>query len=258
MAAIEKAELVGYVEKNIGRFHDARLASLTSLKLRDVLKKKNPYLFKAKNILTAPDLVKAVLDAHLSSQEETMFGDFLEELAVYICARAFNGRKSAAVGIDLELDRNGVRYVVSIKSGPHWGNSRQVNKMIEDFKTAKIILRANNPDLNVTAINGCCYGRDSKPDKGHYIKLCGQRFWEFISGDENLYVEIIEPLGHKAKEKNEEFLTSYAQIINRFTLEFMNEFCVDGRIQWDMLVKFNSSKERTKKRKASETGNPAT
>ncbi|GBE26604.1 modification methylase DpnIIB [bacterium BMS3Bbin03] len=46
------------------------------------------------------------------------------------------------------------------------------------------------------------YGRDNKPDKGEYQKLCGQRFWTFLSGDDLLYTDIIEPLGHKAKEKN--------------------------------------------------------
>ncbi len=92
-------------------------------------------------------------------------------------------------------------------------------------------------------IKGCCYGRDKKPDKSDYLKLCGQRFWEFISGDENLYIEIIEPLGHKAKEKNEEFTEEYAKVINRFTREFATEYCDEsGSILWEKLVKFNSSK----------------
>lgn len=240
---ISRKEVIKFVEQNIGSFHEARLSSLNKLKLNEVLKKKNPYLFKAKNILTAQDLIKSILEAHLSSQEETMFGDFLEELAVFICGRVYGGRKSAAEGIDLEFDRDGVRYIVSIKSGPNWGNSGQVNKMKEDFKKAKKVLRTNNPTLNVIAINGCCYGRDSKPDKGDYFKYCGQEFWEFISGDGDLYTEIIEPLGHKAKERNEEFLESYAQVINIFTHNFSAEFCINGKINWKKLVRFNSSRQ---------------
>jgi hypothetical protein len=61
-----------------------------------------------------------------------------------------------------------------------------------------------------------------------------------------LYVDIIEPLGFKAKEKNQEFLDEYSQIINKFTLEFSKNFCVDGRIDWVALVKFNSSASMTK------------
>jgi hypothetical protein len=87
------------------------------------------------------------------------------------------------------------------------------------------------------AVNGCCYGRDDSPDKGDYLKLCGQRFWEFISGDEHLYTEIIDPLGHKAKEKNEKFFIEYTKVINRFTLEFSKEYCSrDGAILWNKLV----------------------
>jgi hypothetical protein len=92
-------------------------------------------------------------------------------------------------------------------------------------------------------VNGCCYGKDNQPDKGDYRKLCGQSFWEFISGDSDLYVKMIEPLGHKAKEKNEQFMKSYAKIINKFTLEFGQNFCKNGEIDWKKLVQFNSSKK---------------
>ncbi|HHL57988.1 MAG TPA: cytosolic protein, partial [Bacteroidetes bacterium] len=79
-------------------------------------------------------------------------------------------------------------------------------------------------------------------DKGDYYKYCGQRFWEFISGSSDLYIEIIEPLGAKAKERNDEFLQSYSKIINRFTLEFAKDYCdSNGAIKWDKLVEFNSS-----------------
>ena len=66
-------------------------------------------------------------------------------------------------------------------------------------------------------------------------------FWEFISGDKNLYTEIIKPLGYKAKEKNEEFLNAYNRLINILTFEFNKQFCVDGVIDWKSLVRFNSS-----------------
>lgn len=230
-----------YVEKNIGTFHSKRLQNLENLKLRQVLKRKNPYLFKAKNILTASDLIKNLLDAHLSSQEETIFGEFLEGLAIFICADIFNGKKSAAEGIDLEFENDGIKYIVSIKSGPNWGNSGQIKKMKDNFRTAKRILKTNTSQINIVAINGCCYGRVNKPDKGDYLKYCGQRFWEFISGDSYLYIQIIEPLGHKAKQKNEAFLEAYSKLINKFTLEFITDFCVDGIINWDALVEFNSS-----------------
>jgi len=76
---------------------------------------------------------------------------------------------------------------------------------------------------------------------GDYFKKCGQSFWTLISGDENFYIEIIEPLGHQARERNEEFYTRRAMVVNTFVREFTQEFCSPyGAILWDKLVKFNS------------------
>lgn len=188
--------------------------------------------------------MKTLLDAHLSSQEETIFGDFLEGLAIFINKTVYNGNKSAAEGIDLEFDTDGVKYIVSIKSGPNWGNSSQIKKMKDNFNKAKRILRTSNSTMNIIAVNGCCYGMDGTPDKGEYQKLCGQRFWHFVSGDESMFTQIIEPLGHKARERNKEFMELYAQIITKFTCSFAEKFCDDGKIDWERLVKFNSGTKK--------------
>jgi hypothetical protein len=161
------------VEDNIGTFHQKRLTSLDKLKLSKVLKRKNPYLFKAKNILTAGEIVQSLMDAHLSSNEETLFGDWLEGLAIFINERVYGGRKSGIQGIDLEFDSNDIRYLVTIKSGPNWANSSQIAKMRNDFKTAQKTLRTSGAKLNIVAVNGCCYGKSSQPDKGDYFKYCG-------------------------------------------------------------------------------------
>jgi len=231
-----------YVEENIGVFHEKRIQSLDSLKLSQVLKRKNPYLFKAKHVLTSEQIIKSLIDAHISSSEEGIFGDWLEGLAIFINEKVYGGRKSGITGIDLEFDSNGTRNIVTIKSGPNWGNSSQIAKMRSDFTTAKKTLRTSNSQLNIVAVNGCCYGQDNNPDKGDYYKYCGQRFWEFISGNPELYTQIIEPLGYKAKERNEAFMISFSQMINKFTKEFSNTFCDDdGNIDWNKLVVFNSA-----------------
>ena len=235
-------DVAKYVEENIGTFHKKRISSLDSLQLSKVLKRKNPYLFKAKYVLTAEKLIRGLVDAHISSNEETIFGDWLEGLAIFINNKVYKGWKSGIKGIDLEFDKDGNRYIVNIKSGPNWGNSSQISKMATDFKTAKRTLRTSNSRMNIISVNGCCYGRDNNPDKGDYFKYCGQRFWEFISGNTNLYTEIIKPLGHKSKERNDEFIRSYSQMINKFTFEFGKEFCnSNGAIDWEKLVRFNSS-----------------
>lgn len=242
MKMINLKDVSQYVEENIATFHEKRIRRLDNLKLSQVLKKKNPYLFKAKYALTAEKIIRGIVDAHISSSEEGIFGDWLEGLAIYINGKVYDGRKSGIIGIDLEFDKDDIRYIVNIKSGPNWGNSSQIAKMVSDFRTAKRTLRTSNSHLNILAVNGCCYGRDKQPDKGDYFKFCGQTFWEFISGNKELYTEIIEPLGHKAKEENDRFIKIYSQMINKFTKEFANEFCTDcGEIDWEKLVRFNSS-----------------
>ena len=242
METLNLKNVVKYVEENIGTFHQKRIAGLKDLKLKKVLSKKNPYLFKAKYVLTAQDIIKSLTDAFISSQEETVFGDWLEGLAIFVNEKVYKGRKSGIIGIDLEFDKDNIRYIVTIKSGPNWGNSSQIAKLVADFKTAKKTLRTSNSQLNIVAVNGCCYGRENQPDRGDYFKYFGQKFWEFMSGDTDFYTKIIEPLGHQAKERNDDFMQSYAQMINKFTKEFADTFCKnDGSIDWDKLVRFNSA-----------------
>ncbi len=243
MKPITQQEIIDYVEKNIPDFHQNRLKKLKKLKLDEVLKRKNPYLFKAKNINKASDFIKTILDAYLSSQEEGLFGGFLEGLAIFICDRVYGGRKSSAEGIDLEFEKDKIKYIVSVKSGPNWGNASQIKKMKDNFKKAKRILGTNVSSTKVVAVNGCCYGRNKVYDKGDYLKLCGQQFWEFISDNKNLYTDIIEPLGYRAKEKNDAFIKEYDNVINKFSFNFMERFCnSEGEILWEKVVQFNSEK----------------
>lgn len=240
---INSDDISDYVEQNIGVFHQKRIQGLNNLKLSVILRRKNPYLFRAKCNLTAAQIVKGLLDAHISSNEETIFGDWLEGLAIFINGKVYAGRKSGITGIDLEFESECKKYIVAIKSGPNWGNSSQVAKMRTDFLTAKKTLRTSNSRLNIVAVNGCCYGKDNNPDKGEYFKYCGQRFWEFISGESELFTRLIEPIGYQAKQKNDAFAASYAQVINQFTGEFISMLCKNnGDIDWEELVRFNSAK----------------
>lgn len=134
---------------------------------------------------------------------------------------------------------------MAIKSGPNWANAGQIKHMINEFGTARKRFSTSGGKINVICVNGCCYERTSEnyeyKAKGNYFKLSGQRFWELISGHPKLYTDLIVPLGHEAQERNDEFNVMFANITNKFTLEFMNDFCnEDGSINWEKLVEFNS------------------
>jgi hypothetical protein len=233
-------------EHVITPFYRKRFADLQSLNLNNVLKRKNPYLFKAKNIELAGDLVKGIVDAYLSSQEETIFGNLLEGFAIFVSARLDGGFKSQRKSLDLEFRRDCKYYIVGIKSGPAWGNSDQINRMKDNFKVAKIALRADGVIDEIVAVNGCIYGkdrnplkRDSDPDKT-YFKYCGQDFWEFVSKDPALYREIIVPIDKEAKQKDENFKKAYYAKINEMTEDFIQNFMTAHQIDWVKLVDFVS------------------
>jgi len=238
-------DVIHYVETNIGEFHAKRLSKVDNIKLKDVLKAKNPYMFKAKNVTTASEIIDGILSAYLSSSEEGIFGNWLEQLAIYINQLVYNGRKAGVEGIDLEFEKDGKRYLVTIKSGPNWGNDSQIKKMVDHFNSARKRFATSGAKVETVFVNGCCYGK-SQPrsefkSKGSYYKLCGQRFWELISGDSDLYKKIIEPLGHEADLKNEEFKTAYNNLKNKLEREFLNDFTKEsGEIDWGKLVEFNS------------------
>lgn len=135
MNALDLSRVERYVNENIEDFHRRRLATVENLALTKLLKK-NPYLFRAKNLTIASDLIGSLLDAFLSSSEEKLFGDFLENLALFIAQQTTGGHKSTAPGVDLEFFNRNMHFVVSIKSGPNWGNSSQQSKLAQDLRDA--------------------------------------------------------------------------------------------------------------------------
>ena len=240
---IDDLELSEFISKLVSNFHSRKLEDVRKkLKLKTLLKKKNPYLFRTKGVLLAQDLVKMMLDAHISSAEETIFGGLLEQLAQWVCEKSYGGRKSSCEGLDLEFTDGDKYYLVSIKSGPNWGNSSQINKLKAEFIKAKKILRTNTmKNIEYICVNGCCYGKDAFSDKGDYYKYCGQDFWRLISGSGDFYLRFINPLGLKTKETDKNFDEAYSALVNTFTKELIKDFCDDdGSINWEKLLEYNS------------------
>jgi hypothetical protein len=86
--------------------------------------------------------------------------------------------------------------------------------------------------------------------KEDYFKYCGQRFWHFISGSPNLYIDLIEPLAYKSQERNNEFFEMYIGKLNLFTSEFIDDFCgTNGLIDWSKFLQFNSKAQDKKEEK---------
>ncbi|MDP2637605.1 MAG: PmeII family type II restriction endonuclease [Candidatus Levybacteria bacterium] len=254
MHRFDQSELQIFVsEEVITSFYEIRIQKLKELTFNNVMKRKNPYLFKAKNIQTAEELIRYILDAFLSSQEETIFGDLMEGLAIFVCSKAFNGYKAEQVkfkSVDLIFQRDAKKYIVGIKSGTNWGNSDQIGRMKANFKAAKKILKSEGNRLKIVAVNGCIYGKDNKPHKvdkkdkeKSYYKLCGQEFWELITGDKDFYQKIVIPIDKEAKKRDENFRNMYNAKINELTKDFSATYLTEnGYINWEKLIDFVSKK----------------
>ncbi|MBI4053579.1 MAG: cytosolic protein [Candidatus Diapherotrites archaeon] len=234
------------MKEHIAEFHTARLQSLEKTSLKELLKRKNPYLYRAKNLVTASELVTSILDAKLSSSEEEIFGEFLEHLAIFVAEKTLNATKSSASGIDFEFQTKKTRHLVSVKSGLNWGNSSQWKALENDFKTAMRIVKQNRNISDVQCILGISYGNQKTlVKKGFITQMCGQNFWNRISGTKDFYILIVDPIGYRSKKLNDSFRQRKSEVINKFTGEFINDFCnKNGAILWNKVIEFNSGNAR--------------
>lgn len=255
MGNLNHERLTEYIHEHVVQaFYTRRTERMHALSLDSLLLRKNPYLFRTKNIMHPWEYVTAAIDAHLSSQEETMFGDLMEGLAIHVCNAVYGGTKAptkAFPSIDLLFTKDGVQYMVGIKSGVNWGNSDQINRMKENFKKARAKLRAQGVTSQIVAVNGCMYGRDATPYKidrkdseRSYYKYCGQDFWEFVSADPTLYIELIEPLEQEAKVRGPVFQELYSKKINELVADFSGRFLVQNAIDWNRLIEYVSAKKK--------------
>jgi len=239
MRPIEFNELNQWVNNQIIGFHQSRINALEGITLNGLLKK-NPYLLKAKNVTTANEVVTGALEALLSSSEEELFGMFLEKLAIHIAETTCGAHESTAEGMDMEFINNNIHFIVSIKSGTNWGNNSQQTQLQRNFEVAVRRVQQHEPSRRIQAVLGICYGKTRTSIARGAMKIVGQNFWYFISGDTELYKRIIEPIGYRAREHNEGYLQSKGTKINQLTESFLREYTIDGVIDWNRLVEYNA------------------
>lgn len=242
-----RAKVRRYLRSRVSDFQEARIGWLKSLKSSELLGENiRPYLLNIGPFITPRQRLEAGLGAVLSIFDEAMLEEVLKDVAIFLCQEAYGGLgKATSKGIDLEFEKAGVRYLVAIKSGPNWGNSAQIKRMRDNFRQAVRIYRQGANAGQILCVNGCCYGklRPASEDQGDYLKLCGQRFWEFITGDAEIYKRIIKPIGEKTRERSDAFLCQCEKVVDSFIDEFRSQFCdPSNNINWGKMVEVTSGK----------------
>src|ERR1051325_5300525 len=127
---LDAKQLEDLIERCIRDFYGRRLGGLENLRLKDVLKKKNPYLYRAWGVEKAAEMVEGIMSARLSSSDETKFGNaFFEPIA----KMAANGVVAASEGGDVAIEFPNRYLALAVKSGPNWGNADQHKRQSQNF-----------------------------------------------------------------------------------------------------------------------------
>lgn len=222
-------------------FYGSLIEKIDGLDIVKVMKRKNPYLYRAKAMQNASEIVESVLSAFVSSSEETIFGNcFFEPIAI----AASGGNKALAEGIDIMIQKNDTNtiYAVAVKSGPSVFNADSKKRQEQNFTAASKL--AQQAKARYEAYIGYCYGKKKECGRGKpkmYQELAGKRFWAELTGDEDFYIKIISFMGTLPEQYVASYKESYNKAFNRLVREFSNDFCNDdGSINWEKLVEFNS------------------
>jgi hypothetical protein len=228
------------VQDALNQFYARRLASFEKLNIKAVLKRKNPYLFRAIGINDPRALVEAVLSAYLSSSDEGIFGNTVFEP---VAKDVSGGRKSITDSIDIELQVGSVTRAYAVKSGLAVFNNNSLRRQIDAFEECRRRLSGRAFE----AVVGYGYGnKTAVPKKGkkNFREVSGQAFWEEISGDRELYKKLLILIGRKADEHAAIYGKAFTAATDKLVEQFQNEFATaDGRIDWDKLLVFNSGKK---------------
>lgn len=254
-------DLEAKIAELLDLFFTKRAESLGKLQLKDKLKAKSPYLMRAIGVADASEIIEEMLDAHISSSDETIFGnDFFEPLAKWVAEKAYEGipgttvQVSGAEGCDVSIEHQNHYEAFAVKSGPKVFNAQSRKRQADEFRKLKRILSKTKKMFE--PIVGYCYGSKQQRESADsdFKELAGQRFWAHLTGDDSFYLRISELMREKPISHRQEFHEAYSKAKNKFVKEFSEEFTEpDGSIDWAKLTERNSGIPKPKKSKKTST-----
>jgi len=172
---------------------------------------------------------------------ENIFANcFFEPVALL----ASNGKVAEAEGVDLTVESKDQFLAVAVKSGPNWGNADQHKRQSTNFNALRNRLYKIKKQFD--PLCGQAYGRQaSEPTSNvRYRRRSGQAFWAEITGDPDFYLKLVRLMKDVPAKNRQKYQPIWNRAVNRFTAEFVQEFCnPNGSINWEKLVAFSSAKK---------------
>jgi hypothetical protein len=241
---MDAEKLESLMSKGLLDFYERRLQKVKELKLRSFLRRKNPYLFRALGIQKASEIVERLLADYIGASDETIFGDaFFEPIARI----ASGGKTSDAEGVDFVVESEDRIVAVALKSGPYPYNASQKKRQSQEFLAVRSRLYKLHKQFD--PILGHAYGRVRSRESKNlvYRDTSGQSFWQEITGDPDFYLKLVRLMKDEPAKHREEYAPAWDAAINRFTAEFIKDFCFpDGGVDWEKLVRFVSEEKPQK------------
>jgi len=213
--------------------------------LKNILRRKNPYLFRALGTQKASEIVEQVLTAYIGSSDETIFGEAFFEPIARIASGA---GVSHAEGADFVIETNDRQIAIAMKSGPNIYNASQKKRQTQEFLALRSRLYKIHKQFDPMLAAGYGQARSEPTKDTIYRRRSGQDFWTEITGDSDFYLKLIRLMKEEPAKHKRKYAPAWDAAINRFTREFIDNFCFDnGKIDWEKLVQFVSGSKNNKK-----------
>lgn len=226
---LEKSKV--FFRQRVAKNHKNNTEKLTSLGKFNINPFTHKYLANFAFGDSSPEsMAKALVYPRvLGTSISTTFGTQLQ----YFCNEVLDSFASTTSGIDIEFvdALDGRRKYCQVKAGPQTINHDDVETICNHFNAIKNLARTNgmvtfNPLFD--CVVGVFYGTQEslsvhyKDIQKSYPVICGQEFWERLTGDAEFYDELINAFAEVADEIN--CSEAVEKVINRLAKE------IEGRI----------------------------
>ena len=205
------------------------LAKLEKIKLREIIKGKNPYLYRATGVSTCEELTSRAFNEYISTMQGNYFGPFFESVA-----RTISGGHKPAGGaeVDLEIRKGNDTYVYAIKSGAKGCNASSEAKARQDLDYVERRLRQDR--VRTHKMIAFAYGRRKTATvQGNIDKLASKQFWAELSGDSEFYSKFLDACAVLSPLFEADMSAPYQRLLN----EAYELFCEDETIRWDKVIR---------------------
>ncbi len=207
------------------------LERLAGLRMKAIIRYKNPYLYRASGIETCEDIVRRAFQDYVSASLEGDFGKFFESVA-----RIVSGGVKPGLGGEVDLDiRSGeVATLYAIKSGPKGFNSSSFAKARDDLNSAERRLRQDN--VRTEKKVAFAYGRKKTSFKDGIERLASKDFWASVSGRDDFYRCLLSICAVLAPLYQADIEAPYQRLLD----EAHELFCDESMVNWDRVLRLVS------------------